>query len=47
VFTAVADELGRLIGAEAAFVTRVDHPSGGARGARGAYNRRRVLWPGQ
>jgi signal transduction histidine kinase len=28
VFTAVADELGRLIGAEATFVSRVDHPSG-------------------
>ena len=28
VFTAVADELGRLTGVEAAFVTRVDHPSG-------------------
>jgi signal transduction histidine kinase/uncharacterized protein YoaH (UPF0181 family) len=28
VFTAVADELGRLIGAEASFVARVDHPSG-------------------
>jgi signal transduction histidine kinase len=28
VFTAVADELGRLTGAEATFVTRVDHPSG-------------------
>jgi signal transduction histidine kinase len=28
VFTAVADELGHLIGAEAAFVSRVDHPSG-------------------
>ena len=27
VFTAVADELGRLIGAEATFVSRVDHPS--------------------
>jgi GAF domain-containing protein len=27
VFTAVADELGRLIGAEATFVFRVDHPS--------------------
>jgi signal transduction histidine kinase len=28
VFTAVADELGRLIGAEATFVARVDHPPG-------------------
>jgi signal transduction histidine kinase len=28
VFTSVADELGRLIGAEAAYVTRVDHLSG-------------------
>ena len=28
VFTAVADELGRLIGAEATFVSRVDHTSG-------------------
>ena len=28
VFSAVADELGRLIGAEATFVSRVDHPSG-------------------
>ena len=28
VFTAVADELGRLIGAEATFVSRLDHPSG-------------------
>jgi signal transduction histidine kinase len=28
VFTAVADELGRLIGAEATFVSRVDHLSG-------------------
>jgi signal transduction histidine kinase len=28
VFTAVADELGRLIGAEATFVSRVDHPAG-------------------
>ncbi|HEX4103169.1 MAG TPA: GAF domain-containing protein [Pseudonocardiaceae bacterium] len=28
VFTAVADELGRLIGAEATFVSRVDHSSG-------------------
>jgi signal transduction histidine kinase len=28
VFTAVADELGHLIGAEATFVSRVDHPSG-------------------
>ena len=28
VFTAVADELGQLIGAEATFVSRVDHPSG-------------------
>jgi signal transduction histidine kinase len=28
VFTAVADELGRLIGAEATFVSRIDHPSG-------------------
>jgi signal transduction histidine kinase len=28
VFTAVADELGHLIGAQATFVTRVDHPSG-------------------
>jgi hypothetical protein len=28
VFTAVADELGRLIGAEATFVSRVDDPSG-------------------
>src|SRR6266849_2559018 len=28
VFTAVADELGRLIGAEATFVSRVDHPPG-------------------
>jgi signal transduction histidine kinase len=28
VFTAVADELGHLIGAEASFVARVDHPSG-------------------
>jgi signal transduction histidine kinase len=27
VFTAVADELGHLIGAEATFVSRVDHPS--------------------
>jgi GAF domain-containing protein len=27
VFTAVADELGRLIGAEATFVSRLDHPS--------------------
>ena len=27
-FTAVADELGRLIGAEATFVSRLDHPSG-------------------
>jgi GAF domain-containing protein len=30
VFTAVADELGRLIGAEATFVSRIDHPSGSA-----------------
>jgi len=30
VFTAVADELGQLIGAEATFVSRVDHPSGEA-----------------
>jgi hypothetical protein len=28
VFSAVADELGRLIGAEATFVSRVDHSSG-------------------
>jgi signal transduction histidine kinase len=28
VFTSVADELGRLIGAEATFVARVDHPHG-------------------
>jgi signal transduction histidine kinase len=28
VFTAIADELGRLIGAEATFVSRFDHPSG-------------------
>jgi hypothetical protein len=28
VFTAVADELGRLIGAEATFVSRVDHTPG-------------------
>jgi signal transduction histidine kinase len=28
VFTAVADELGHLIGAEATFVSRVDHPTG-------------------
>jgi signal transduction histidine kinase len=28
VFTAVADELGHLIGADATFVSRVDHPSG-------------------
>jgi signal transduction histidine kinase len=28
VFTAVADELGRLIGAEATFVSRIDHSSG-------------------
>jgi signal transduction histidine kinase len=28
VFSAVADELGRLIGAEATFVSRVDHPPG-------------------
>jgi signal transduction histidine kinase len=28
VFTAVADELGHLIGAEASFVSRLDHPSG-------------------
>src|SRR5713226_1868426 len=28
VFSAVADELGRLIGAEATFVSRVDHLSG-------------------
>ncbi len=28
VFSAVADELGHLIGAEATFVSRVDHPSG-------------------
>jgi signal transduction histidine kinase len=28
VFTAVADELGRLTGAEATFVSRVDHPPG-------------------
>ena len=28
VFAAVADELGHLIGAEATFVSRVDHPSG-------------------
>ena len=28
VFTAVADELGRLIGADASFVSRLDHPSG-------------------
>jgi signal transduction histidine kinase len=28
VFTVVADELGRLVGAEATFVTRVDDPSG-------------------
>ncbi|WP_445187382.1 sensor histidine kinase [Pseudonocardia sp. Cha107L01] len=28
VFTAIADELGRLIGAEATFVSRIDHPSG-------------------
>jgi signal transduction histidine kinase len=28
VFTAVADELGRLVGAEATFVSRVDDPSG-------------------
>jgi signal transduction histidine kinase len=28
VFTAVADELGRLIGADATFVSRVDHPPG-------------------
>jgi signal transduction histidine kinase len=28
VFSAVADELGRLIGAEATFVSRVDYPSG-------------------
>ena len=27
VFTAVASELGRLIGAEASFVSRLDHPS--------------------
>jgi signal transduction histidine kinase len=36
VFTAVADELGRLIGAEATFVSRVDHPSG-ERGESEAY----------
>src|SRR5580700_10823516 len=28
VFTAVADELGRLIGADASFVSRLDNPSG-------------------
>jgi hypothetical protein len=28
VFSTVAGELGRLIGAEATFVSRVDHPSG-------------------
>jgi hypothetical protein len=28
VFTAVADELGRLIGAEATFISRVDHTPG-------------------
>jgi signal transduction histidine kinase len=36
VFTAVADELGHLIGAEATFVSRVDHPSG-ERGELEAY----------
>jgi GAF domain-containing protein len=28
VFTSVADELGRLIGAQASFVSRLDHPAG-------------------
>jgi signal transduction histidine kinase len=28
VFTAIADELGRLIGAEATFISRLDHPAG-------------------
>ena len=31
VFTAVADELGRLIGAQASFVSHLDHPSGEGR----------------
>jgi signal transduction histidine kinase len=35
VFTSVADELGRLIGAEAAFVTRVDHLTGEREGLEG------------
>jgi hypothetical protein len=35
VFTAVADELGRLIGAEATFVSRLDHPSGEGGSRRG------------
>jgi signal transduction histidine kinase len=42
VFTAVADELGHLIGAEATFVSRVDHPSAELEGyltVVGAYGR--------
>src|SRR5437879_8159937 len=35
VFSAVADELGHLIGAEASFVSRVDRPSGEGREPEG------------
>ena len=35
VFTAVADELGRLIGAEASFVSRLDNPAGEGREQEG------------
>jgi signal transduction histidine kinase len=35
VFTAVADELGRLIGAQASFVSRLDHPSAEGMGPEG------------
>src|ERR1700724_2068817 len=38
VFCAVADELGRLIGAEATFVSRLDHPSGEGREPEGEEN---------
>ena len=45
VFTAVADELGRLIGAEATFVSRVDHSSGGRPGAPAAAPSRERIEP--